>query len=50
MKILNNNWEIFLLNKNNINLIKNIPNKRVSLKKFIKRINLDIGFNIFKVI
>ena len=43
------NWEIFLLNKFNIKLLKKdkFNKKKEFVKKVKTRFNMDIGFNLF---
>ena len=46
------NWEIMLLNKGMMDKLKLKPKKtKVSLikKKFVERLNLDVGFTLFKI-
>tara|TARA_B110000902_G_C14104724_1_gene511995 strand:- start:173 stop:334 length:162 start_codon:yes stop_codon:yes gene_type:complete len=51
MKKFIDNWEIFLLNKSNIKLLKKdkFKKKKEDLKRIITRFNMDIGFNLFDI-
>ena len=52
MELFIKNWEIMLLNKDMMDKLKLKPRKtKVSLikNKFVKRFNLDVGFDLFKI-
>ena len=47
MEFFTNNWEIFLLNKKNVTMLK--KKYKTITDKFIDRFNNDIGFNMFGI-
>lgn len=51
MNKFTDNWEIFLLNKSNIKLLKKDKSKKKKeyLKKILTRFNMDVGFNLFNM-